>query len=448
MPADACVDALAPICPVVDRRATTSPSAAATGGRWPCTGRSPARCPRRAAAVVPADVDRPRSPRSVRDLCNDARRPGHRRRRAQRRVRRVGAGRSAASCSTSPALAGIVDVDAASGVVEVLAGTFGPDLEAELQAAHGLTVGHFPQSFDIATVGGWVACRGAGQYSTRYGKIEDMVVGLEVVLADGRVVRTGGAPAAAVGPDLTQLFVGSEGTLGVDHAGVAARPPAPAGRAARGVLVRLVRRRARGLPADPAPRRDAGGAAALRRRRVGARPRRRRHALRAARARRGRRRRSSTPRWRSSTDECAAADRRRRRRSSTLARAPQRHLGAAGADPQGLRRRHDGDRRAVGPAARAVRRRARRRCSPCRTPRGRQLPPLAQLPRRRLPLLHVRRHAAARRGRVDLRRAVGRRPAGRARRRRQPLAPPRRRPQPRPLRGRGARRRRRRARRR
>ncbi len=112
-------------------------------------------------------------------------------------------------------LAGIGEVDATSGVVEVLAGTFGPDLETELQQHHGLSVGHFPQSFDLATVGGWVACRGAGQYSTRYGKVEDLVVGLEVVLADGTVVRTGGTPAAAVGPDLTQLFVGSEGTLGV-----------------------------------------------------------------------------------------------------------------------------------------------------------------------------------------------------------------------------------------
>ena len=113
------------------------------------------------------------------------------------------------------ALAGIGEVDVTSGIVEVLAGTFGPDLEEELQARHGLSVRHFPQSFDIATVGGWVACRGAGQYSTRYGKIEDLVVGLEVVLADGRIVRTGGAPAGAVGPDLTQLFLGSEGTLGV-----------------------------------------------------------------------------------------------------------------------------------------------------------------------------------------------------------------------------------------
>lgn len=111
-------------------------------------------------------------------------------------------------------LSGVIDVDEVSGVVGVRAGTFGPDLETAL-APHGLTVGHFPQSFELATVGGWVACRGAGQYSTRYGKIEDMVVGLEVVLADGRVVRTGGAPAAAVGPDLNQVFVGSEGTLGI-----------------------------------------------------------------------------------------------------------------------------------------------------------------------------------------------------------------------------------------
>lgn len=113
------------------------------------------------------------------------------------------------------AMQGIVSVDTISGIVEVLPGTFGPDFENELQSKYQLTVGHFPQSFDISTVGGWVACRGAGQYSTRYGKIEDMVVGLEVVLANGDIVRTGGAPAAAIGPDLTSLFVGSEGTLGV-----------------------------------------------------------------------------------------------------------------------------------------------------------------------------------------------------------------------------------------
>lgn len=112
------------------------------------------------------------------------------------------------------AMQGVESVDEISGIIEVLAGTFGPDLE-DVARTHGLTIGHFPQSFALATVGGWVACRGAGQYSTRYGKIEDMVHALEVVLADGTVVRTGGAPAGAVGPDLNHLFLGSEGTLGI-----------------------------------------------------------------------------------------------------------------------------------------------------------------------------------------------------------------------------------------
>jgi alkyldihydroxyacetonephosphate synthase len=113
------------------------------------------------------------------------------------------------------AMAGVTEVDDTSLVVSVLPGTFGHELEAQLRDEHGLTLGHWPQSVELSTVGGWVACRSAGQYSTRYGKIEDMVVGLDVVLADGRTVTTGGMPRQAVGPDLTQLFVGSEGTLGV-----------------------------------------------------------------------------------------------------------------------------------------------------------------------------------------------------------------------------------------
>jgi alkyldihydroxyacetonephosphate synthase len=112
-------------------------------------------------------------------------------------------------------LAGIVDVDGESLVLDVLPGTFGTWLEKTLRAEHGATLGHWPQSIDLSTVGGWLACRSAGQYSTRYGKIEDMVIELDVALADGRLLQTGGAPRAAVGPDLTQLFVGSEGTLGV-----------------------------------------------------------------------------------------------------------------------------------------------------------------------------------------------------------------------------------------
>ena len=112
-------------------------------------------------------------------------------------------------------LSGIRSVDDDSLTVDVAAGTFGDVFEATLGAEHGLTVGHWPQSMALSTVGGWVACRGAGQYSTRYGKIEDIVVGLDVVLADGRTITTGGQPRQAVGPDLTQLIVGSEGTLGI-----------------------------------------------------------------------------------------------------------------------------------------------------------------------------------------------------------------------------------------
>jgi alkyldihydroxyacetonephosphate synthase len=110
---------------------------------------------------------------------------------------------------------GIVGVDTTSMLVDARPGTFGDVFESALRTEHGITCGHWPQSMALSTVGGWLACRGAGQLSTRYGKIEDIVEGLDVVLADGTAVHTGGAPRAAVGPDLTQLFVGSEGTLGI-----------------------------------------------------------------------------------------------------------------------------------------------------------------------------------------------------------------------------------------
>jgi alkyldihydroxyacetonephosphate synthase len=147
-------------------------------------------------------------------LCNDARVPVT-----------AAAGRSGVCGASVPvfggvlldltALAGIVEVDHDSMIVDVKPGTFGDVFEDELRAEHNVTCGHWPQSMALSTVGGWLACRGAGQLSTRYGKIEDIVVGIDVVLADGTLVTTGGAPRAAVGPDLTQLFVGSEGTLGI-----------------------------------------------------------------------------------------------------------------------------------------------------------------------------------------------------------------------------------------
>jgi alkyldihydroxyacetonephosphate synthase len=131
-------------------------------------------------------------------------------------------------------LEGVIGVDSASLLVDVRAGTFGDSFEETLQSNYSLTLGHWPQSIALSTVGGWLACRGAGQYSTRYGKIEDMVAGVEVALADGRLIRTGGrAPRQACGPDLTQLFVGSEGTLGIiTEARLRAHPRPPAERRA------------------------------------------------------------------------------------------------------------------------------------------------------------------------------------------------------------------------
>ena len=133
------------------------------------------------------------------------------------------------------ALDGLRELDETSLTADVRAGTFGPDLEHALGGVGaGYTLGHWPQSMDLSTVGGWLACRGAGQYSTRYGKIEDMVIGLEVVLADGRIVHTEGkGPRAATGPNLTQLFVGSEGMLGVITEARFRVHPLPAGKERR-----------------------------------------------------------------------------------------------------------------------------------------------------------------------------------------------------------------------
>ncbi len=94
------------------------------------------------------------------------------------------------------------------------AGVRGTDAEAAV-ARHGLTLGHYPQSVDLSTVGGWVATRSSGQFSTAYGNIEDVLLGLEVVLPNGEVLETRLTPRASTGPDLRQIFLGSEGTLGV-----------------------------------------------------------------------------------------------------------------------------------------------------------------------------------------------------------------------------------------
>lgn len=107
----------------------------------------------------------------------------------------------------------LVRVDAHGLAATAEAGILGPALEAGL-GAHGLTLGHFPQSFEFSTLGGWIASRSAGYASTGYGKIEAMVVALRVVTPRG-IIATRVAPASASGPDLDQLFAGSEGALGI-----------------------------------------------------------------------------------------------------------------------------------------------------------------------------------------------------------------------------------------
>jgi len=118
-------------------------------------------------------------------------------------------------------MAKVVSFSEANQTITVEPGLYGPDLEQLLNAAPELfgasrryTCGHFPQSFEFSTVGGWAATRGAGQNSTYYGKIEDLVVAQECVTPAG-VLRTGDHPASATGPDTDQILLGSEGAFGI-----------------------------------------------------------------------------------------------------------------------------------------------------------------------------------------------------------------------------------------
>lgn len=105
-------------------------------------------------------------------------------------------------------------IDATNLVAHFDAGINGLAAE-EAVARQGLTIGHWPQSVAISTVGGWVSTRAAGQFSTAYGNIEDMVYSIEAVLPNGEIATLGKAPRAAAGPDLRHLMLGAEGTLGI-----------------------------------------------------------------------------------------------------------------------------------------------------------------------------------------------------------------------------------------
>jgi alkyldihydroxyacetonephosphate synthase len=108
----------------------------------------------------------------------------------------------------------ILFVDDQGLMARVQTGVNGMTLERELNRA-GYTLGHIPQSLYCSSLGGWLACRAAGQFSTKYGKIEDMLIALEAVLPDGTIIRSREVPRTSTGPRVERLMLGSEGTLGV-----------------------------------------------------------------------------------------------------------------------------------------------------------------------------------------------------------------------------------------
>lgn len=108
----------------------------------------------------------------------------------------------------------ILEIDKESLILTAQSGINGRVLEDRLNE-EGLMLAHYPSSVDISTLGGYLAARGSGVMSTKYGKAEDMVLSVEVVLPDGRIIETLPTPNHACGPGMLQLFVGSEGTLGV-----------------------------------------------------------------------------------------------------------------------------------------------------------------------------------------------------------------------------------------
>lgn len=121
--------------------------------------------------------------------------------------------------------------------VVVQAGVIGQRLEDHLNGI-GATLGHFPSSIYCSSVGGWLATRSAGQFSAYYGKIEDMVLGLQVVTGAGEIIDTG--TDRLPGPDLVQLLTGSEGILGVITSASLRIHPKPSARALRGARFKNV----------------------------------------------------------------------------------------------------------------------------------------------------------------------------------------------------------------
>ena len=127
----------------------------------------------------------------------------------------------------------VVQVDSTSRAALIEAGTYGPSLENQLKP-HGVTLRHFPQSFEYSTLGGWIATRSGGHFASLYTHIDDFVESLRVVTARG-VVETRRLPGSGAGPSPDRLFIGSEGILGVISRAWMRLQPRPKFRAAASV---------------------------------------------------------------------------------------------------------------------------------------------------------------------------------------------------------------------
>jgi alkyldihydroxyacetonephosphate synthase len=130
----------------------------------------------------------------------------------------------------------VLEVDEVSMTASIEAGIYGPKLERDL-GTRGCMLGHFPQSFEFSTLGGWIAARGAGQQSIRYGKAEDWLVSAKLATPAGWW-QTEAFPASAAGPDLNDIVAGCEGILGIITEATVRVHAVPAAKDYRGYLFR------------------------------------------------------------------------------------------------------------------------------------------------------------------------------------------------------------------